>query len=448
MNPMQMLAAQQAGAVQSGGGPDWLAALRYEGRDRFATLGWPNRKVEAWRYVKVRPLKAFEDAVAGRPDDATLERAAEATAGFTEGKAARVITVNGFFAPSLSSMDGLPEGVQVLDLAQAVERLPERVRAGLGTVAPKDEDGVVALNTSVLSDAVVLHVPRGVVVEDPVVIVHATVPSDEGVAAHPRVLVMADDASQITVVERFVGAEGAPSFTDAVTELIVGPDATVRHVKLVEDRDEAWHAGDVAARVRRGGRFDSHVLSLSGGLGRTSVHAILAEEGASCQLDGLYLASEKRHLDHYTYIEHAAPHTDSEELYKGVIADESTGTFFGRILIDEGAVKSRTAQLNNNLLLSRKAHVHTRPQLEIDNDDVKAAHGSTVGQLDADALFYLETRGIDPESARGILTWAFAEEMITRLPVEGLKRKLGRVLAERLATDASPITMHAIEEEL
>ncbi len=406
----------------------WLDDLRADGRRRFEALGWPSRRLEGWKNVNPRALRGFGDGTAPAPT-AELLASARAAAGDARPKTCgRVLAVNGHV---IDLPTELPEGLRVMSLSQAAAALD--LTPALGQLAPAEDAGLLGLNTSLLPDAVVVHVARGAAIELPLDLVHVTTPHGGATPAHPRVLVISEATSELTIVQRWLGEGAETTLTNAVTELAVGPDATLRHVEVVEAAADALHVGFTAARVERGGRFESHVMSLTGKLGRSEVHAELVGPGASCSLDGLYLAGGESTLDHYTRVVHAAPHTSSDEVYKGVVDDQATGGFFGRVLILEGANGSETHQLNNNLLLSPGAQALTRPQLEIDNDDVAATHGATVGQLDEMALFYLQARGIPAAQARAILTTAFADAMLRRLPDDDLAERLNGVLTQRLS---------------
>ena len=422
--------------------PAWLDTLRAAARRRFEALGWPSRRLEAWKNVNPRSLRGFGDGTAPAPSADLVTRARVAAGEARPTACGRVLIVNAHVV-DLPNRSDLPRGLRVMTLAQAAAELD--LAPVLGQLAPTEDAGLLALNQSLLPDAVVVHVARGAAIEQPLDLVHVTTPDGGAIPAHPRVLVIAEATSELTVVQRWLGEGAEPTLTNAVTELAVGPDATVRHVEVVAAPDAALHIGFTAARVSRGGRFESYVISLSGLLGRSEVHAELSGPGASSSFDGLYLAHGESTLDHYTRVVHAAPHTSSDEVYKGVIDDSATGGFFGRVLISEGARGSETHQLNNNLLLSRDAQAKTRPQLEIDNDDVAATHGATVGQLDEMALFYLQARGIPAETARALLTWAFASEMLRRLPDADLEASLSGVLTARLATAATAAVLAAEE---
>ena len=417
-----------------------LDALSTKGDEIFERLGYPSRKHEAWRYTSTRDFARFGGGAMAPADEALVQRAAERVARMSaphEGSA-RFVFVAGTPAPSLSS-GSLPEGVSVSPLSSAnLDRL--------GAIAGMDDDPFVALNTRHLGEGLVIDVARGAVVKNPIEIVHVSAAGEA--SAHPRVLLRAQALSEVSLVERFVSLDDGPSMSNAVTEISAVEGARVRHAQLLAPDGDAHHKGHVAVEVGRDAQFDSHVLSLGGAVSRTDLHVRLTEPGASCSLDGLYLGRDEEQLDHYVRMDHEAPHTSSAAYYKGVADDRAVGGFVGRVLIARGANGAASEQLNNNLLLSDEAVAHTRPQLEIDNDDVKASHGSTVGQLDEGALFYLQSRGLSAQAARAMLTLAFAEEMIHRLPLDYLHRPIESFVSARLAGAADPAILEAFHEDL
>jgi Fe-S cluster assembly protein SufD len=414
--------------------------LTAQGAAAFARSGFPTRKHEAWRHTSTKGYARFGEGALGPVNAELLEAAAvrlTAMSPAPEG-GARFVFVSGIPAPSLSS-GSLPAGVSMSPLG-------ETSLEGLGAVARADEDPFVALNTLHLGQGLVFDVERGATPEVAIEIVHIAVAGES--PAHPRILIRAAALSQSTFVERFVSLDEGPSMTNAVTEVVATGGAHVRHAQLLTPNSQAHHKGHVAVQVGRDAHFMSHVLSLGGAVTRTDLGIRLAEPGASCSLDGLYLARGEEQLDHYVQMEHVAPHTTSEAFYKGVADEKGVGGFVGRVLIHAGANGSSSEQLNNNLLLSADAFAHTRPQLEIDNDDVKASHGSTVGQLDPDALFYMESRGIPARTARAMLTLAFAEEMIHRLPLDYLRKPLESFVSARLSGAADASILEAFHEDL
>jgi len=254
--------------------------------------------------------------------------------------------------------------------------------------------------------------------------------------SHPRNLILAGDDSQTMIVESYIGLNNALYFTNAVTEIVAGENAVVAHYKLQRESEEAFHISTVQASLNHSSNFSSHSIDLGGALVRNDVNAVLDGKGIECTLDGLYMVAGRQHVDNHTRIDHVKPHCSSRELYKGVLGGRSKGVFNGKIYVHKDAQKTDAKQTNKNLLLSEDAVINTKPQLEIYADDVKCTHGTTIGQLDQEAIFYLRSRGIDLEAARGLLTYAFASEMIGRIKVEPVRAQLEHLLLARLRKDS------------
>jgi Fe-S cluster assembly protein SufD len=250
--------------------------------------------------------------------------------------------------------------------------------------------------------------------------------------ASPRVVVQAGDNSELTLVESYVGAAPGVSFTNAVTEVVLGTGARVTHLKLQAESETAFHIGGLHAELGRDSRFASHIISLGGALARNEVHSAFGAEGGECTLQGLYVGHGTQHLDNWTNLDHAHPRCTSRELYKGVLDDKARGTFHGKVLVRPDAQQTDSRQSNRNLLLSEAAMADARPQLEILADDVKCAHGATVGRLDEQALFYLRSRGISRAEAESLLTHAFAKEVVGAVPLASLREQVEELLARKL----------------
>jgi Fe-S cluster assembly protein SufD len=406
----------------AGRAPAWLRELRIAAIDHFASLGFPTTRHEEWKYTNVAPLTqlAFQQP-RSTPEGAHVDTVHAAS---LADAAAELVFVNGRFAPALSATRALPSGARAESLAAAVAAAPERVQPHLAQHAAHDRDAFVALNTALMQDGAFVHLPAGCVVPAPIHLLFVSAPGEAPAAIHPRNLIVLDADSQATVIETYVGCGGTPSFTNAITEVSVGPGAVGRHCKLQDETRDAFHIATLHARLARSSTFASHALAVGGRLVRNSVHTLLDGAGTDCTLDGLFLATDQQHVDNYTVIEHVRPHGTSRELYKGVLDGRARGVFNGKIHVHPAAAQTDARQTNKNLLLSTDAAVDTKPQLEIYNNDVKCSHGSTVGQLDADALFYLRTRGLDPAAARALLIYAFASEMLARLPVPALRARL------------------------
>jgi Fe-S cluster assembly protein SufD len=411
--------------------PAAVASLRRLAIERFAALGFPTLQQEEWRQTNVSPIAqgTFARHTGAEPevDLSRLDRLAA-------GAAAKLLFVNGRFSARLSSLDGLPAGVVVLSLAEALAKTPEKVEpllGQLGQYARFENHPFVALNTAFLQDGALVYVPRGAVLERPIHVCYVSAPgAGLPLVSFPRNLFIAGENSQVTLVETYSG-EGA-YFTCAVTELVAGPSSVVDHYKVQLESREAFHMATFQVQGERRCVPSSHSLSIGGALVRNDVNAILDGEGIECILNGLYLGECRQVIDNHMRVEHAKPHCASHELYKGVLDGSARSVFNGLIYVHKGAQKTDAKQSNRNLLLSPSAMANSNPQLEIFADDVKCTHGSTVGQLDEDAIFYLRSRGIGMEAARSLLTYAFASDIVERIKVEPVRRDLEEILFARL----------------
>jgi Fe-S cluster assembly protein SufD len=415
------------------GGPSWVHRIRKAALSRFATLGFPTTREEEWKYTSVAPIAriAFKPAVA-EPDGLTKESVAPHTLG--PAVCARLVFVNGRYSPALSSLNSLPEGVKAGSLSTALGTDPASVEPHLARHAGYEDHPFVALNTAFIQDGAFVFIPKGKVVERPIHLLFVSTHDNRGRAtvSHPRNLILAADGSQAMIVESYIGLTGGVYFTNAVTEIVAGENAGVTHYKVQRESEEAFHISTVQASLSHGSNFSSHSIDLGGALIRNNMNAVLDGQGIDCALDGLYMVAGRQHVDNHTRIDHVKPHCSSRELYKGVLGGRSKGVFNGKIYVHKDAQKTDAKQTNKNLLLSEDAVVNTKPQLEIYADDVKCTHGSTIGQLDQEAIFYLRSRGIDLKAARDLLTYAFASEMIGRIKVEPIRARLeGELLARR-----------------
>jgi Fe-S cluster assembly protein SufD len=388
----------QAAVVEKGFSPDapeaaaaapWLAALRRAAFARFEELGFPTAHDEDWRATGLQPITGTS-------------------------------WVGGRHQTELGSLP--PEGVRVRPLSQALRE----AEPFLSRIAGFESSAFTALNTACFEDAIVLEILPGAVIARPIEIVLRSPDADRPEVSYPRVLILAGERSQSEIVQTFTGQ--GRSFTNAVTEIALGEGAILEHTLLQRESDEACHVHTLAARQARASRFTSHNIALGSALARTDLRVALEAEGAECTLYGLFMGKGAQHLDMHTTIDHARPRCVSRELYKGILDGAARGVFHGRILVRKDAQKTDAVQTNKNLLLSRQALVNSTPALEILADDVKCRHGSTTGQLDAAALFYLRSRGIGEEEARALLTWAFAADVAERIRVPSVRAQLEREL--------------------
>ncbi len=409
-------------------GPGWLHAMRRSALARFGELGFPTTRVEEFKYTNLAPLArtAFETAPAASAADLSGLGRRDLVSGLA---AHRVLVVNG--RPS-GSLPNFP-GVEWSTLEEALRERPGLMHEHLARLAAFDRHALVALNTAFLENGVVLRIGDGVVVERPLVVVHYSVGDARPWVTYPRTLVLAGRNSQAVVMEAWIGPDNAVYFTNAVTEIFVAEGAVLDYTRLELEGDQAFHFEAVHARQGRSSNLTVNSIALGGALVRSEVGAVLAGEGASCVLNGLYLAGGRQHIDNYTTLDHAQPHTTSLELYKGILDGHGEGVFHGRIIVRPEAQKTDAIQRNRNLLLSDDAVVNTKPQLEIYADDVRCTHGATVGQVDADAVFYLRSRGVGEHEARRLLTLAFAGEIVERLKPAALQQRLNELMAARLS---------------
>jgi Fe-S cluster assembly protein SufD len=428
--PEQYLADQAKMLEQpTAGGRAWLDSLRKRGVEAFAERGFPTLHDEAWRQTNLAPLlnTAFQPSYA-----AELE---QPSAGLSE--AFRYPELNGpeviFHNGRLIGMNDAGRqlgAVKLFSLKTTVEAERKLLEAHLGAYASVESSPFVALNTAFADEGVVIVIPRNTVLAEPIHLLFLSSAGAEPWHAHPRVLVLAGELSQATIVETWGALDNeAVYFNNTVTELAAGAGAVLNHIKVQRESLAAFHIGTVQMHQERDSQVHAHSIALGGALVRNEVNAVHDGENVHCTLNGLYLGAGTQHIDNHTRLDHAKPHCTSSEVYKGILDDQASGVFTGRILVRQDAQKTDAIQSNRALLLTPTATINTQPQLEIFADDVRCTHGATVGQLNEEALFYLRTRGIGREAAEGLLTYAFANEIIEQLPVPAVRQHLEHFLA-------------------
>jgi len=412
--------------------PVWLRELRQQGLDSFRTVGFPTTRLEDWKYTNVTPLlkTPFRSALRYERNGLGPDRLARLALGTFA--ALRIVFVDGHFVADLSNLEALPAGVEVGSLAAVMPKDGEALAADLGQHAKVDRNGFLALNTAFLKDGAVVRVRRGAVVDVPIHVIYATTAHAERVAVYPRTLIVAEENSQATIIESHVSDGAAAYLSNAVTEIVASPRAILEHTSVVLAGASALHVGAVAVEQKRASRVTLNAFALDGGTVRNDVTVRLAGEGAECSLNGLFTGSGRSHIDSHTTIEHEQPGCTSHELYKGILGGAATGVFNGLIRVHPQAQKTVARQASKSLLLSSDAQVNTKPQLEIHADDVKCNHGSTIGQLDDDVIFYLRARGLDLAAAYNLLTYAFAGEMVGRVQCAPLRACLEEEVRARM----------------
>ncbi len=415
------------------GAPQWLKQRRDQAISRFAEVGFPSTRQEEWRFTDVKALWRTSFTLAGAADPGGLEQqVASHLLGAPEQHVA--VFVNGHFAPSLSRLQRLPSGVRAGGLAEALGRDADRVEQLLGLLASDDTNPFTALNTAFVHDGAFLFVPKDTKVEQPVHFLFLSVPEPEAPSvSHPRNLMIVDRGAQATVLETYATVGDGVCWTNAVTEVSVGENATLDAYRLQRERDDTFHTAATHSRQERSSNYSFITFSFGGGLTRHDIKVVLDGEGADATLDGLSLLRGRQHTDYHTTLEHAQPNCTSWEYFNGVFDDRAHGVFNGRIIVRPGAQKTDSKQTNNNLLLSASARADSQPQLEIYADDVKCTHGATLGPIDDDHVFYLQSRGLSAEEAKDLLTYGFGSEILNAVKSEPLKAALDGLVRRWLA---------------
>jgi Fe-S cluster assembly protein SufD len=400
------------------GEPAWLRRARTEAFDRFECLGFPTTNDEEWRFTNVAPIARTEYALA---DDREIQQLPPEV---PELDSHRLVFVNGRFVPRLSDLSDIPRFAALLSLWQVAHAGTKSIEEHLTRHAEYHDHAFAAMNTAFFADGAYIAVGRDEVIEKPFHVVFVSTGADAPRMVHPRTLILAGENSRATVVETYVSTGGRPLLVNAATEVVVGRNASLDHYKIQRESKQTFHVGVMHVDLERDSRCSLNSLALGSALARNEVNVRLGDGGCECNLNGLTMASGRQVIDHHTRIDHARPHGRSRQLYKTVLDDQAHGVFNGKIYVHPDAQKTDAKQSNQTLLLSVDAVIDTKPQLEIFADDVKCTHGATVGQLDADALFYLRTRGIGEEDARALLTHAFANEIVGRIPIEPLRAQV------------------------
>jgi Fe-S cluster assembly protein SufD len=403
--------------------PEWLRDVRRAAIDSFVQLGLPTTRHEDWRYTSIEPITSTDFAVAN--GEAKLLRAEDLDGpSFIDPAYNRIVFVNGVFCPQFSSIRELPAGVQVKNLSAVLANDEVNLRPLLTQDWASREQAFVALNTAFAAEGAFISIPKSLALGEPIHLVFCSFGSGNPIMSHPRNLIVCEAGSQAQIVESYIGLGDQPTLTNVVTEVVGGAGSVIDYYRLQNESSSGYLIAALEADISRDCSFTAHSVTLKGSLIRNDIHVVLDGEGAECVLNGLYLLDGKQHVDNHTEIEHAKPHTTSRELYKGILSGAAHAVFNGKILVLKDAQKTDARQTNKNLLLSEQAVVNTKPQLEIHADDVKCSHGSTIGQLDKDALFYLRSRGLDAAEAQSLLSYAFASDLVGRIRIAPLRARL------------------------
>jgi len=413
----------------------WINALRAEAVNRLDVLALPTLRDEEWRFTDISQLTklSFSPALS-----ATHLEAVDIAHFYIEEASTRLVFVDGIHAPQLSSTASTASnsGVVVSNLTTALATHAATIEAHLGRHVALRDNLFAARNTAFLQDAAVIVVPRNVALAAPVHLLF--IATQKEVVSTPRCLVVAESGSAVTVIEDYVvlhepRLQEETHFTNAVTEIALEDNARVNHIRIQREGAQAFHLANCAVSVGRASNYQSVSVALGAQISRYNLDVLLAE-GAECAVDGLALIAANQLADTHTSIDHAQPHGVSRQLHKCIVGGSAHAVFNGKIMVRQGAQRTDSVQSSRNLLLTGKAHVDTKPQLEIFADDVKCAHGATIGQLDSEEVFYLKSRGLSDRVARNLLTYAFGAEIIDRIPVASLKQRLEQTVLEQTSS--------------
>ena len=407
--------------------------LRTKSLKTFEELGFPTKKEEAWKYTSLAKLLKKDYSIF--PKQETSIELKEVKKYFLyEIDSYKVVFIDGVYSPFLS--DTTHEGIDVCLLSAALDKPKYKkvIEKYFNQVAKKDES-LTALNTSFAREGAYIYIPKSVVAEKPIQIIHFSTGKQGDFMLQPRSLVVAEENAQVQIIERHQSLASHAVLTNAVTEIFAEKNAMIDYYKIQNDRDDASLVDNTYIAQQQASNVKVHTFSFGGQLTRNNLNFYQEGERIDSTMKGITIIKDQQHVDHYTLVNHAQPNCESHQDYKGIYADKAVGVFNGKIYVDQIAQKTNAFQQNNNILLDDKATINTKPQLEIFADDVKCSHGCTIGQLDEDALFYLRSRGIPKKEAKGLVTYAFANNVLESVAIPALKTRINKLIANKLGVD-------------
>lgn len=421
-------------SAREGLDPAWLVNLREKAGAAFESLNFPTTRDEEWKYTNVTPIlnapyrEAFDGASKGLY--ALNARDIEPFT-FAESRESQLVFINGVFSPELSINPSACIAGNLGNLAAIPVEHANVARDHLSAYADFHDAAFIALNTASLGDGAFVRIPAGVAIETPIHLLFVSTTEDPFIS-YPRVLIVAENGAIATVIESYVALGQGNYFTNAVTEVVARTGSVLTHYRLQQESERAFNIATTQVHQEPSSNYESYAISLGARIARHDLHVALEGDNIETRVDGVYVVTGEQHSDIHTSIDHRRPHSASNQLYKGILDGRSHAVFNGKVFVREGALLTDARQLNKNLLLSSDARVDTKPQLEIFADDVKCAHGATVGQLEEEELFYLAARGIRHERARALLTYGFAEDVISRIKLKSARDYLNRLVLDKL----------------
>ncbi|NNJ52377.1 MAG: Fe-S cluster assembly protein SufD [Ignavibacteriaceae bacterium] len=413
----------------NGGKEKFIHEKRKAALSNFSKLQFPSTKDEEWKYTSIAPLLKHNFVPSIEKQSVSNDLIKSKL--FDEMEHSLIVFINGRYSSEHSDLLNLPEGVVVGSIANEIKNINKTVQKHFGKYADHKDHIFTALSTAYTEDGAFICVPEGKIVEEPIHIIFITTAGDKKILTQPRNLFIAEKNSQVTIIEHYVSNEESVYFTNAVTEIVAEENAVVDHIKLQEESKKSFHIARMEVDQERNSNFSSHSISTGGDLTRNEFNARFNDEGGECTLNGLFMIDGTQLFDAHTLMDHAKPHCNSHEHYKGILDEKSRGVFNGKVIVRQDAQKTNAFQQNNNILLSNEALVNTKPQLEIFADDVKCSHGATIGQMDDDAKFYLKSRGIGEEASKGILLHAFASDVVTSIKIDSVRNYIEKIITDK-----------------
>ena len=434
-------------SLETANQPEWLKNLREDAFAYFTEHGFPTVENEDWKYTNVALMGRENFLLAEMSENVASELSAEnleietekdnapvaadmKNLVFDESRKSVLVFKNGSFDADSSNVEALTDA-KILSFTQAAtdEKFGEIFKAKLGGLIDADKNGFTALNTAFIGEGVFIYLPKNIKVDAPIQILLTT---DDGKVSFPRVLIVAEEFAEATIIESFVRDDETKYLTNSVIEISLADEAKMKHYKVQRESHSAFHIGTTGTEIGRGSVYDATNINLGAKLSRHDINFKFNAEGGEAFVDGLYMIGDDQHHDTHSVIDHALPNCVSHQTYKGIVDGKAHAVFNGKIFVRENASGTDGYQSNKNLLLSNDARIDTKPQLEIFNDDVKCAHGATVGQLEEEELFYLLSRGLNESLARNLLTYGFAEEIVNKIEIESIKKQLDGAVLNRL----------------
>lgn len=412
-----------------------LQKIRNEALSSFEQLGLPGNKTEEYKYTPITRALEKNFDLSDTVREYTISTGIKDQISellLADVEANLLVFVNGQFSEEHSKIVSSQQGLIVKPLSEAYQDNLDLIEQHLGRYADSKSDAFVALNTAFANEGLLLQVPKGKVVEAPVLVYFISDTTQDKIISQPRNLYLIGENSQINLVESFYTIGENPGYQNIVSEIVVDQHAVVNYHKIEIESSKAYHTGTTHVVQTAQSLFNAITVSLSGAMVRNNLNVVLDAEGCETHMFGLYMLDQDTHVDNHTIVDHRKPNSFSNELYKGIMDDKSRGVFNGKIYVRPGAQKTNAFQSNMNILLTDEASIDTKPQLEIWADDVKCSHGATTGQMNSDQLFYLRTRGLNKEQARAILLKAFANDVIQNIKIEPLKEQIEHIIMTRL----------------